>query len=360
MRDEASVEPARAKLGWIQALRFVAAAIVALGHCLIEARHLSGHDATALDITGFNWGYGVDIFFVISGFIMLLTTHNYFGVPGAPRQFLCRRIIRIVPIYWIMTLLLVLGGTLVPSLLNGQLQALDVIVTSLLFVPYPRPTGELAPVLAVGWSLNYEMFFYLVFALGMRMPLHKGRVVIAGCLLALTIAGALYPFESAVMKVWTDPLLVEFLMGMGIAWLYVSSSRPPPIVVGSVAAFGLVSSLAALTTLTGNLPRLMGCGVAAAALVYAAAFMQTTPATVAFRAITTLGDASYSLYLTHLFALRLARAGWYAAFGGILLPSLFVVAAFAFACVIAVLSYRLIEVPVTARLSRRPLPAPRR
>jgi exopolysaccharide production protein ExoZ len=92
---------------------------------------------------------GVDLFFVISGFIMVYTSERLFGQTGAPQRFLARRIIRIVPLYWTLTAFaaLVLFG-FGPNTLG-----------SYLFIPTHR-----GPILTVGWTLNYEMMFYSLFA----------------------------------------------------------------------------------------------------------------------------------------------------------------------------------------------------
>src|SRR5512146_2076335 len=93
----------------IQILRALAACLVVIGHCLHETAEIAARNGRLpLRIDLIDWGIGVDIFFVISGFIMIYTTADLFGQPGAMRTFLTRRIIRIVPLYWLMTAGLIL------------------------------------------------------------------------------------------------------------------------------------------------------------------------------------------------------------------------------------------------------------
>ena len=113
---------------------------------------------------------GVDLFFVISGFIMVYSSEPLFGRPHAPRVFLLRRLSRIVPLYWAATSFL-LGYLLLVGVAFVRVNLpWDVILTSYAFIPFPRRDGLMMPVLNVGWTLNYEMFFYLVFAAAILLP----------------------------------------------------------------------------------------------------------------------------------------------------------------------------------------------
>jgi hypothetical protein len=123
-------------LSSIQVLRGIAAVMVVLFH-----------------VCGFQIGAaGVDIFFVISGFIMFHTNRNVFGLTGAAILFLKRRILRIAPLYWLCSAFAFWPGVELKSL-----------VASVLFVPVRSEDGSIHTVLAPGWSLNFEMFFYIVF-----------------------------------------------------------------------------------------------------------------------------------------------------------------------------------------------------
>src|SRR5581483_3227425 len=128
----------------IQILRALAASLVLFGHCLHESEYVAARTTQApLTASFIDWGIGVDIFFVVSGFIMVYTTADLFGRPGAPRVFLTRRIIRIVPLYWLITTALILVYLAAPRLLNVPIEGLRSIVTSYLFIPDVRANGEM-------------------------------------------------------------------------------------------------------------------------------------------------------------------------------------------------------------------------
>ena len=142
----------------IQALRVIAAFMVLAFHVSLEVAKLT---PAAVLTPG---SAGVDLFFVISGFVMLYSSERLFGRPWASAQFFKRRLVRIVPLYWLATTALVL--------LVAPFAGTKAVIASLLFWPYPAGG---APLLNVGWTLNIEMFFYLVFAAAL---LAKSRVVV--------------------------------------------------------------------------------------------------------------------------------------------------------------------------------------
>ena len=138
----------------IQYLRAVAALMVVFHH-IINAKPwlfnpLENYPSLAT---------GVDIFFVISGFIMYVAARN-----EAPLEFLKKRIIRIVPLYWVATLAFVIVKTKLHIFSLTPEDWLH-IAKSLAFIPHHDPTnpGKIWPYLIQGWTLNYEMFFYLIF-----------------------------------------------------------------------------------------------------------------------------------------------------------------------------------------------------
>jgi len=162
-------------LGSIQILRGLAALAVTIAHTNGEvswwAVNLHYENPMPGLVTG---AAGVDLFFVISGFIMVYTTAESFGTPTASGVFLLRRIIRIVPLYWIATFLF-----LAYIVRIGHSWAMEGIgdknvLCSFVFIACPRPNGGYAPALEVGWSLNYEMFFYLCFAVALLLPRRIG------------------------------------------------------------------------------------------------------------------------------------------------------------------------------------------
>src|SRR5215831_12084637 len=195
----------------IQVLRAVAALMVFGGHLGAE---IGQNSIVAVPGWSGIGAAGVDLFFVISGFIMVYVSRDLFGRPEAPLQFLQRRLIRIVPLYWLVS-----GVLLAHALLRydaAALAAADLspahISASFLFIPWPRPSGDIEPLLRPGWTLNYEMMFYLIFAASISLPRRQAVSVTAAALVAIMITVGL-------ATSWPSSIAVEFIYGMAIALL---------------------------------------------------------------------------------------------------------------------------------------------
>lgn len=227
-------------------------------------------------------GSGVDIFFVISGFIMVYTVS---AKPVGGARFFALRIIRVVPLYWICTLAMV--GLTYAGLFKTVHWSPVTLAKSLAFIPY----GPF-PVLAPGWTLNFEMFFYALFALTLGFP----RWVMGAVLLALVAAGFMHP-ENVIAQTYTSPLLLEFLAGMVLAqiWLRNWAVNLP---VGLV----LMAGGCTILYLHDGLPLHGFSQVIGSALMVGGA-LNDKLSRWKNRLLKELGDASYSIYLTHLFPL---------------------------------------------------------
>ena len=231
----------------IQILRAVAACLVVFGHCLHEAATIAGQTGRPpLNFSIIDWGVGVDIFFVISGFIMIYTTADLFGQPGAARVFLMRRIIRIVPLYWLITAGLILVYLVAPKFLNVPIEGWRSIVTSFFFIPDLRANGEIRPIMALGWSLNYEMFFYAVFAVCLLAPLKRATLYLTGFFVGISILGATVTMPTVALSYWTNSIILEFLFGALLALACRAQLR-----LSAGAALALIVAGAALAVALG-------------------------------------------------------------------------------------------------------------
>ncbi len=150
---------------------------------------------------------GVDVFFVISGFVMVVSSAKLYGTPGAWRTFLTRRILRIVPLYWLVTLL-------VAWLLRGYF-TWDEILRSLLFVPV-RTLGSPSPILSPGWTLVLEMYFYAIFAGFLFLRPAQSAISVAICLaMPLMLRPLLIDPRLGLLTVYYfNPIVLEFAAGM--------------------------------------------------------------------------------------------------------------------------------------------------
>jgi exopolysaccharide production protein ExoZ len=272
----------------IQALRGLAAVMVVLFH------------ASSFEIGS----AGVDIFFVISGFIMLHTNRDDFGRAGAPVLFFKRRIARIVPLYWLFTV----------AVYRPKLVTLSTLVGSLFFVPVRNPDGLMRTVLQSGWTLDFEMFFYVVFAVALWQPRKLGLPLIFAALSCFVLLGITIKPSQAAFIYWTNPLLLEFMFGLAIALLYQHGIRlSSALGLGLIAVGALVLAAFQLTgyptpnrVYAGDLAILWG---APAAIIVGGAALSDSgkPANGCWRPAQILGDASYSIYLSHLITLGLLR-----------------------------------------------------
>lgn len=331
----------------IQALRAVAALLVVFAHAAHETEAIGPRvGLSAIDPSFMHGGIGVDIFFVISGFIMVHTSAELFGQPGAWRVFLGRRIARIVPLYWLLTSVLLIGGLLAPKLLNVPLGDWQHILKSYLFIPSLRDGDEIRPVMALGWTLNLEMFFYMLFAGAMLLPLRRGMMALALAISGFALAGILLQPTQVQFAFWTQQIILEFLFGCLLALLYRQGARLPGAVAALMVALGFAGMFRfpALDAAATIAPALRWGGAAVLIVGGAALYRGAPPRLVLL--LTGLGNASYSLYLFHPFALRPLREIWIRLVGGALPLEIYIMVAMIIAALASTLLYRWIERPL--------------
>jgi peptidoglycan/LPS O-acetylase OafA/YrhL len=281
----------------IQALRAVAALLVVVYHAFdMWALRIKPH---APDYWT-NGAAGVDIFFVISGFVMVVSSGRLASQPNASRTFMRHRIVRIVPLYWLLTTLkLVLVFSFSTLAFRSSLDP-DYIVRSYLFLPVVDSAGHFRPLLPVGWTLTYEFLFYLLFAVALALRVEVLRVLVP----AFAIITLLALLRTASWPAWTilfSTIVVEFLFGVGLAKLTVRGwSLSPPIASGAMMT-GFVLILI-IPEGPENL-RVLTWGLPALAVVAGAVSLETRLARILPPWLLTLGDASYSIYLVHGFVL---------------------------------------------------------
>ncbi len=370
VRPAGAVNPRPSGTLWtVQVMRGTAALMVVIGHSQSAVAGALGAGTPFARSTIVPWGAGVDLFFVISGFIMVHASGRLFGRPGARGEFLRRRLIRIVPLYWLVTtaFLALLG---LATLKGGdRFPSPGAILASYAFVP-ARTWGDarLFPVFDLGWTLNYEMFFYALLALVVVLP-RRSAMAALGILLALLVGmGAAVPGPSA-LWFWTRPIMLDFGLGLAVGALVARGLVLPRGVRVPLALMGALLLLADPahlfdgpigTTVANEWPRVVLAGVPIAA-VLAAALLGPEPVMPRFGTVfTRVGDASYSLYLLHPFALigmeKLAQKlpAVRAAPG-----SLLVGGTVAVAIAVALVGYRFVERPMTAALARSLAPRTR-
>ncbi|OOG75126.1 MULTISPECIES: acyltransferase [Sinorhizobium/Ensifer group] len=304
----------------------------------------------AAERTGYHFAIGaagVDVFFVISGFIMWVISDRR---PVAPLAFLKERLRRIAPIYWLATMVMIAGG--VAGLFPNLVLSVEHVVASLLFIPARSPSsGEIWPVLVQGWTLNFEMFFYAVFAASLMLPRHRRLAVMAVFFLSLVVAGLAIDTQNALFLTYTRPVIFEFVAGMIVAEFWLRGRIAGPR-VGIVLVVGAFLGFAALAVL--RLPfdeRILG--PLAVMLVVGTLALEAAGWFRKWALPTLLGDASYSIYLWHTFAISVVVK---AAAMVALNSALTLLCALAAGTIAGIVAYLLIERPLTQRTrSRSPL-----
>jgi exopolysaccharide production protein ExoZ len=340
----------------IQILRAVAALGVLVSHISLVLGNLGGLP-TALP--SFKFGEaGVDLFFVISGFVMVYASEPLFARADGPLTFVVHRLIRIVPLYWALTTVYLILSHVVPESPAGYTAGF--VAASYAFIPAARPSGLMQPVMAQGWTLNYEMLFYAIFAVAVLAPRRVAVLAATLALIALIVAGRLLDPPPPILAFWGDPLVLEFVFGMAIALGYREGWKlPQPLALALIAA-GILAVLTGLR-IPGADHRLVDWGIPAALIVAGASLGRFSASQAVWRPLIVLGDASYALYLVHAAPIRLIIVA--ARHAGIDLgrtPWLYFAASFVAALALAIAVHCLFERPVTTALRRLAAFAPLR
>ena len=300
------------KLPHIQLLRAFAALCVVAFHAQNDASVVAARLGKAFTRSeAFPWLAGVDIFFVISGFIMVYASARLFGSAQGPRIFLAHRIARIVPLYWATTMLYLAVVLLAPALLNSEYLAPGFVTSSFLFIPAARPDGLVQPLYSLGWTLNYEMFFYALFAIAVAFPRQRAVAALIGALILIVGLGQTLAPLPQPLAFWSDPIILEFAFGMALGWasaegFFLNGPARLAFAAGGLALLALDASQPWLMAL----PRPLAFGFPAAFLVTAAGLASPErrgAADALTRWGVILGDASYALYLLHPFVIRALR-----------------------------------------------------
>lgn len=330
----------------LQVLRAVAALMVVGYHIsdlLKERLHLTHY----LFING---SAGVDIFFVISGVVMVLSSRSIADGPKPGRSFFARRVERIVPLYWMATTLKLVAVGETPALMAEPVGSWRHVAASYLFLPTLHGVRGF-PVLTVGWTLNYEMLFYVLFAvaLGLRVPVL--RVLLPTLGLIGLVSFFVRPGGTGLV-VYEDRIVIEFLYGV-VLGLAVMARKVPGRVWSAVlvlAGFAVLLTVQPTFTVT----RVVAWGLPALGIVAGAIGLESTIGRLVPGWILEMGDASYAIYLFHGFVLSLlgvmlGRAGLSRTY----LIALGVVCSALGSVVVGIGIYRGIEVPLARYFRQR-------
>lgn len=347
-----SIAGEKQNLNLVQVLRGVASLLVVFYHASINSNDVLNKEFL---FNAFMSGYsGVDIFFVLSGFIITYTGLKNYTQPGKMRLFVRRRLVRIYPTYWIIISLFLLAQMLLPAFYKTPFDFTfsNVFSTYLLWPYHVMVNG-------VSWTLSFELFFYLLFLLVFILPNKKwafAAFAIYSASIILASAVGLYKDFTPGMKFIFHPLNIEFFMGVLSALIISKVSGRAGlalIISGSVLLIAaLIINNAGYLLFQNDFHRVVLFGIPAFMLIVGVVAYEIKFKVKTHNIFLRLGEASYSLYLMHLPVVA-AFVRLYPKLNidnDYVYHGLFLIV-IAVICYISVLFFRLIEKPIIARLN---------
>ena len=360
--DVAAFTNAPKKFANVQGLRAIAALLVFGLHLnLLEGRFTG---SSYLDIFSPIGNWGVDLFFVISGFVMITSTWQDFATPGVSWKFFMRRLTRIYPPYLAILIPIALLYFRAPNMVNGAQAIKPDVIASFLLLPQ-HGFG----LLIVAWTLVYEMFFYVVFALVLIFRRRYCLPLMAIWAVTTLVASiAVRPLHNVYLDTYANPLMIDFVIGVFAGYLI--TVRGVPFVLPSLA-LGIAGLIAADLFYVGfdaahglhEYLRFLLVGVPVALFFLGVVGLETRYGWTFPGWMIVIGNASYSLYLWHapltVFVGRLSGSHQSALHNGFI-HALWLAAVAAFVVGASILLYYAIERPLLRAFSRhRPgTPAP--
>ncbi len=293
------------KINSIQVLRALAAWAVVLHHF---GRETSSAFGNFFALYG---NFGVDVFFVISGFIMY---HVISAKEPEVKTFVIDRAFRIVPAYWLATSLFVLEKFLFPQAFAYSDWSLSSLISSLFFIPVNNPAGiGPFPPLVVGWTLNVEMFFYALLCVCFLF----GRFKFIVCCIVLMILPYVYDREWFYGSILGTRKLYEFMFGIVIGTLYAKLPNVRQYLLKQ-PAFGaaLLPPAFALLYLDRDGMRLLAAGLFVVAFLLLEDFLNTH-CTALVKVFVKMGEYSYSTYLVHMIVIGMVIGTFGTPSGGV-------------------------------------------
>lgn len=349
--DNAVRSTVRQTFEGIQVLRVVAALLVVVTHSTFYTHERLNSDMP-IWLTG---AIGVDIFFIISGFVMMATAGSFINAADGWKAFASRRLLRIVPMYWLATSIKLTTMLAIPAMILHAELTPWTIFSSYLFLPSTNVEGRFEPLLGVGWTLIFEMFFYATFTLGLFLRIHVVKfvgAVMGACFLASFFRTP--DWNAATM--YFSPIVLYFLIGM---LLFEISRRARPSTIKATAFIAFAIAVLAFSMLefdvrsgASNLATIAtSCLIVFITIAIEPLIRGRVPRQLLF-----LGEASYVLYLFHPLVAPIVPEALRRFYPEVS-PNICVALCIAVAMSAAIVIHLTIEKPLTSRL--RHLASPR-
>lgn len=287
----------------------------------------------------------ITIFFAISGFLMVqITPQN-----ETFSWFMAKRAARIVPLYWLSLTGVLVATAIIPWAFSSANLNLPSIVSAYAFLPYPDINGNLLPILGVGWTLNYEVLFYILFGLSMMLPRNWQMPGLFAMMGAIMIGARVIGGDGVYGRFYGDTVMFDFAAGALLAHFVNWKPVTAFIKRTSMLSFALVAGILWFLiefTVPYSVPTQWRYWIPAMMIMFAAVGqdLHRKPTPKSF--LTYLGDAGYSTYLLHLFILMVVGPLWFRFLGTDLIASIMLLPAMlAIAVAVSVVSYELFEKP---------------
>ena len=317
------------KIDSIQVLRFFAAFSVMMVHLPV-----------------FEFGiWGVDIFFVISGFIMMYVTENN------EKFFLLKRIFRIVPLYWILTLGVFALAIFVPDVLNNTTANIVHLIKSLFFIPFDKNGTGHFPILFLGWTLNFEVIFYFLFFLSLVFFKENRMIACSIFIIIFLVFNKIFSEKNFIFETYANDIFIEFIFGMILftIWKKYKNKISTNLSNHFICLAILLVSIFILNYY--NFSRSVSYGLPS--LILAVYFLFFLNHLKFPKILVSLGDASYCIYLLHPYVIqffyKILEINEY----DIIIELVFTLIIFVIVFIVSLLIYKFIEFPINGSLRKK-------
>lgn len=307
---------------------------------------------------------GVDVFFVISGFIITYAHWNDFGTAtNGFITFIKKRLVRIYPMYFLFTVITAFALLLMPQLFFSLKSSLSLLISSLLFIPTQTENGDVTLLLAVAWTLSYEMAFYVIFSVSLFLKRKIALPVILSCIVIWSLLGTV-SYDSFILSYFLTTLPLEFAFGMLICILFKSKreQQQTTTIQASILIFVSLLSLYLLCfksnliidEIRGNY-RFTYFGIPALFLFISLYNIPTPNSKFIKNIFEKIGNASYVTYLSHFLTIGCIK---FVMKKITFLQSIPLIITVLISCIlctlVGIIIHKLIEAPTLNALNRNP------
>ncbi len=295
----------------LQGLRGVAVLGVVLFHMMSVESKFSGGDILLPPWLDF-FQLGVDLFFVISGFVMVIVSRGRFQSAPEAQRFLFNRVSRIYPTYWLYFFITLAVYLVQPGMVNSGHGSSNLIMSFLLL-----PNDKVLLVM-VAWSLLFELWFYVVFSGFLLFRERNLPFLLGAWSLIIVVFNTLADWQdySPAVKIILHPYALEFVLGAALALFFYGrhSARVPTAAVWLLLGVALMAAVPLIGYYrlyeSQGLLRMLMVGGTFGVLVVTLALLERRRQLLVPAFLVAVGDMSYTIYLSHLLVLGVIGRVW--------------------------------------------------